>query len=566
MHPHFTLKQTDVRAVAVGATTMALINLCVMLGMGMIATAPLGSQAFPIGIAAAIVSAGVGGVMVSMLAPQRATITAPSSSLAIIYAAAAAHLVGQAGEGGPPLSELWAMLSLMVVVTGMLLVVMGTLRLSDAVSYMPLPVNIGFVSGIGLLVIASQLPSLLGGRPGGTVAQMLEAMHQFKPGAVAVGAVAAWLTFRAPSSRIASYGPLAALVAGTSLHHALVWTSGHEVMGPTLGGVEVVSSVQWTWQAIPYLRSGEWLGEALVNVLPFAFLLAFQAAMNTSFTSAAMASPGGKRKSAYQLLQAQGVANIACGCLGALPVSTNSPLSLMAVQHGPGSRLPALSGVVVVAAAIAASALLGLLPLAAFAGVLIVSGARMIDARIWHLLRNLYAVRRRVDTAMNLLVIGTVASLLLADRVVAGILAGIALELAHLALRAVYLQRSGAFGPLQAQDTGTRDASLRERGVEILRVDGLLYFGNVPSFAKRLSQLPADTRHLVLDFSATTHVDITAVHTLHRELQGLAANGVQTRFSGVRPGEGPLGHLAAAGPLMAGRPCYANLEGAVEFI
>jgi sulfate permease, SulP family len=556
--------RVKLRAVAICATTMALINLCVMLGMGTLATAPLGPQAFPIGIAAAIVASAVGGVLVSIIAPQRATITAPSSSLVIIYAAAAAHLVAQGG-GELTLMELWAMLSLMVVVTGMLLIVMGTLRLSDVVTYMPLPVSIGFVSGIGLLVIISQLPSLLGGRPG-TFAQAMEALQQFKPGAVAVGALAAWLTFRAPCSRIASYGPLAALTAGAALHHILVWTSGEDVVGPTLGGVEIASSVQWTWQALPSSFSGEWLGDTLVLVLPFAFVLAFQAAMNGAFTSASMSSGGGKRRSIYQVLQAQGLANIVCGCLGAFPVSTNAPLSLIAARHGPGPRLPVASGMVVIAAGVLASGLLGLLPLASFAGVLIVSGALMIDVRIWHLLRSLYAVRTRVDTAMNLLVIATVAGLLVTGRVGEGIVAGVALELAHLGLRAVRLRRSGALAASAQPDAGTHDASLRERGVEIVRVQGPLFFGNVPNFASRLADLPGSTRHLVMDFSRATHVDLTAIHTLHRELNGLAANGVQARFSGIRPGEGPLGHLPPQGPLIAGRPCFTHLSGAVDSI
>jgi len=554
----------DVKAMVIGASTMALINLCVMLGMGTLATSPLGPQAFPIGIAAAIVASAVGGVFVSLLAPHRATITAPSSSLAVLYAAAAAHLVAQGG-GELTLLQLWAMLSLMVVVTGMLLIVMGTLRLSDIVTYMPLAVSIGFVSGIGLLVILSQVPSLLGGRPG-TIAQAVEALHQFKPGAIAVGAVAAWLTFRAPSSRIASYGPLAALLSGTALHHLLVWTSGPDVVGPTLGGVEIVSSVQWTWQALPSVFSGEWLGETLVLVLPFAFVLALQSAMNSAFTAASMSTAGGKRKSIYQVLQAQGVANIVCGGLGALPVSTNAPLSLLAVRHGPGPRLPALSAVLVITAAVVASTLLGLLPLASFAGVLIVSGALMIDVRVWHLLRNLYAVRTRVDTAMNLLVIGTVASLLLSGRVGEGIAAGLALELAHLGLRAVRLRRSGAPPSLEAPETLMPDATLREQGVEIIRVNRSLFFGNVPNFAARLAELPATTRHLVMDFTRAAHVDLTAIHTLHRELNGLAARGIQTCFAGVRPGEGPLGRLPARGPLMAGRPCFPSVEGAVDSI
>lgn len=558
--------RTEVRAVAIGATTMGLINLCVQLGMGMLATAPLGPQAFGLGIAAAIVSAAIGGLVVSLLAPQRATLSAPSSSLAILYAAAAAHLVAQGG-GELSLLQLWAMLSLMVVVSGMLLVVMGTLRLSDAVSYMPLPVSIGFVSGIGLLVIIAQLPPLLGGRPGSSLAGALGSLQAFKPAAFAVGALAAWLTFRAPGSRIASFGPLAALAAATALHHVLARTSGPDAVGPTLGGVEIVSSIQWTWQALSSQFSGEWLGDALVAVLPFAFVLAFQAAMNTAFTAASMATPGTRRKSIYPLVQAQGVANIACGMVGALPLSTNAPLSLLSARHGPEARLPALSAVLMITAAVAGSALLGLPPLAAFAGVLVVSGARMIDERIWQLLRNLYRVRRRADTAVDLLVIATVAGLLVTGRLGAGIAAGLALELAHLALRAIHLRRSGPLFPRGGvPDTTAQDSRLRAQGVEILRVDRPLFFGNVPQFANRLADLPGNTRHLVLDFSRVSLVDLTAVHTLHRELNGLAAQGVKTCFSGVRPGEGALGHLQRGGPLIADRPCFDSLDVAVDSI
>ncbi len=552
----------DLKAFVVGTTTMGLINLSVMIGMGTLATSPLSAEASSLGIAAAIISSVVGGLLASLMAPMRATITAPSSSLAIIWAALATSLLAK-GAADTSMMHLWALMSLTVVISGMLLVVLATLRMSDIVTYMPLPVSIGFVSGIGLLVILSQLSSWLGGRPG-TLAHAVQAFHDIRPGAVAVGAIAIWLAWRASSSRISSYGPLAALAAGTGLHHLLAWTSGEQALGPTLAGVAILPALQWTWQALPSVFSLDWLSDNILDVLPFALLLAFQSGMNGAFTSASMSNLG-RRRSIYPLLQSQGLANIVCGTVGALPTSTNAPLSLLAARHGPEPRVATASCVLIVFAAVVASGVLELLPLAAFAGVLIVSGVRMVDVRIWQLLRDLYAIKTRADTAINLLVILAVIAMVLNGRVGQGVALGIFLEFIHLTVRALRLRRHSPPAAAELPDTQVLDTSLRDRGVEVVRANGTLFFGNVPRFANRLTDIPRETRHLVLDFSRVSHLDLTAIHTLQKELHGLAASGVQTRFSGVRAGEGPLGQLLSRGPL-AGSPCFADVDGAVESI
>ncbi|MFD0666812.1 SulP family inorganic anion transporter [Ramlibacter sp. MAHUQ-53] len=557
--------QVDVHKAVVGAGTMALITLCWMLGVGALAAGPLGPALTPVGVAAAIVSALAGGLLVTLLAAPRAQVTAPSSSIAVIYAGLAATLAGR------PAPEVWALLSLCVVVCGMLLILAGTLRACDAVHYLPLPVSIGFISGIGLLVIDTQVPSLLGGRPGllQDGAALAAAAGSIRPGALLVGGVAALITWRAPRHRHGAYGPLAALAAGTALHHALDGLPGPlPWVGPTLGSVDLAAGLAWSSAVLPaYLSSPEWLGPALLEVLPFALVLAFQAAMNGAVTAASLGTVLATRTDLYRVLQAQGVANVLCGGLGALPVCTNAPLSLLAVRFAPYPRLAVLACGFLLVAAVAATGSIGQLPLAAFAGVLVVSGARTIDSRIAALAGRAWRGPARWQAAANLGVIAAVAGLTVSGHVVLGIGLGLALEVLlflwnlprrHPAGTPAGRRWRDRFAACEAVMTGLGRAK-----VQVLRVGEAVFFGNVSGLTQALARLPAGTTHVVMDLSRTHYLDLTALHALDHAMERIAVQGIETLLCGVDRAGRPLRGLHLAAPALTKRPRFASAEAAL---
>jgi SulP family sulfate permease len=541
---------------AAGAATMALVNLSWMLGVGTLTAAALGAEALPVAVGCAVASSVIGGLLVTLMARAPATVTSPTSSMAVIYVGLATHL---SASGARSLPEVWAMLSLAVTLTGVILLLAGAVRLSGLVKYLPRPVTIGFVSGVGLLVMVSQLPSMLGWRPG-AYPNPWDFLAHVRPAAVTVCMVCAWVAWSAPRLGIGPQGPLAALAVGTVLHHALAAVLGPSAVGPTLGGLEVDAALEWSWGAfLNYVGPG-WLGASVLQVLPFAAVLAFQAAMNAALTAASLPAGMAPRRGVDGVLRAQGVANLICGLVGSLPVSTNAPLSLMAARHCPAPVMGALSCALVLLAAAVAAPALALLPLAGFAGVLLVSGARMIDPSVLHLLGGLLRPGLRRESAGNLLVIGCVAGFLVSGQVGVGVAVGISLELA----RAMWRWSS----PLNlAVLSGHHEASAPADAAPrhpIVQVRGALFFGNAPRLVKTLAGLQPGKDAIVLDLSGLAYADLTAAHVLVRELDRLVASGLDVLLAGIPAHCAHVAQLWHAPAKAQRRPAFEALAPALE--
>ena len=170
------------------ASSLAIICLAVLVAVGTLGVGALGREHLARGVVAALLAAIVGGIWVAATLRAPAAITSPASSVVVIYAALAADLAAR----GHSFAQIWVGLSLCVVLMGVLLVFAAWMRIADAVKFLPSPVTAGFVTGIGLLIIWAQVPSLLGleGRlashGSGTLTELV------KPGALATGAAAAF--------------------------------------------------------------------------------------------------------------------------------------------------------------------------------------------------------------------------------------------------------------------------------------------------------------------------------------------------------------------------------------
>src|SRR5688572_10886198 len=104
------------------AVTLALVNLSMLLGIGALSATPFGPAMLAMGVVAAFVAATVGGLVATALARVSAEISAPAASIGVIYAALAADLVARAGSS-VDVGEIWASLSLAVVLMGALLLI-----------------------------------------------------------------------------------------------------------------------------------------------------------------------------------------------------------------------------------------------------------------------------------------------------------------------------------------------------------------------------------------------------------------------------------------------------------
>ena len=555
------------------AASLAIVSLAVLVAVGTLGAGALGREHLARGVVAALVAGILGGTWVALALRAPAAITAPASSVVVIYAALAADLAAR----GHDFAQVWFALSLCVVLTGVMLVFAAWMRIADAVKFLPSPVTAGFVTGIGLLVIWAQVPPLLGleSRLSTQASGALAAL--FRPGALATGVAAAFVAWWWPRRKWPGPGALAALIAGTSVHHLLDAAGLAASVGPMLGPLDIpaaaAESALAAWQGArpaPLLATVQ-------HVLPYAAFLVLQAVMNAAVNASTAAMAMGVQPTPLdRLLRAEGFANIVCGAVGAMPVTSSAPLTVPAVRLRASHRTVVLAFLFLLAALLLAGRLLSQVPIAALAGILVISGYSLVDkwalglaARVWR-----GGWRRESQALMNLALVAAVAAAFFAGGVPVALLVGAVLAML---LLAVNLSRTTTFtvveGPALASTRSwapaqaERLATLRHQLV-VVRPRGGLFFGTADQLERRLAELPGAVRYCIVDLSHTTTIDATACQMLAAGARRLQVRGVGLLLAGVPPSSARAADLVAQGLVTPGGTAswFEDTDHAVESV
>ena len=247
----------------------------------------------------------VGGFLVSALGGSRFQIGGPAGAFIVLVAAT----VAQHGLDG---------LLLATMLSGVILIGIGLLRLGTFIKYIPYPVTVGFTAGIAVIILASQLKELLGltlagGEPGPIVPKLgalAGALPTVNPAAVAVAvmAIAGILAVR----RFRPHWP--AFLIAVVLTSAIAWALGLpvETIGTRFGGIP---------DALPAPRLPEISVERVVALLPSALSFALLGGIESLLSAVVADSMTGRRHRSNCELVAQGVANIASALFGGICVT-----------------------------------------------------------------------------------------------------------------------------------------------------------------------------------------------------------------------------------------------------
>ncbi len=299
----------------------------------------------------------VGGFVVSVLGGSRFQIGGPAGAFIVLVAATGAKL----GLEG---------LLLTVLLSGLMLVVMGVLKLGSLIRHIPHAVTVGFTCGIAVTILASQLKDFgglhLAGAEPGPFLPKLAALHQalptLNPSAFAVGLGSAALIFFLRWWRPAWPGMLIA-VAIASFAVALLRLPA-ETIGTRFGGLP-------HGLPVPHLpaMSAALLWKVLPSALSFTLLGGVESLLSAKVADG---MTGRKHRSNMELV-AQGVANMVSALFGG--ISVTGTIARTATNIRAGARTP-LSGIMhsafLLLFILMAAGLASYVPLAALAGVLVV--------------------------------------------------------------------------------------------------------------------------------------------------------------------------------------------------
>ena len=474
------------------------------------------------GLATAI----VGGFLVSALGGSRSQIGGPAGAFIVLIAAA----LQQHGLDGLILATLMA---------GVLLALMGLLRLGAYVQFIPFPVTVGFTAGIAAIIFASQIKPLLGlTLPGPEPAELLHklpalwaALPTASPATVALsaGTIALMLALK----RFRPHWPrmLIAVVAASLAAWALRLP---------------VATIQGTFGALPpHLPAPRLPALSLdkaVEVLPVAVSFALLGAIESLLSAVVADGMSGERHDSNTELLAQGAANIGAALFGGFCVT--GTIARTATNVRAGARSPVsgmLHAVFLLAFLMVAAPLVGYIPLAALAAVLTLVCWDMVEKPA------IAALTRasRGDAAVLYVTLGLTLVRDLTEAIVVGFGLGAMLFIHRMSGEVEVAPEAPARRPDEAADPE----------VMIYRVSGALFFGAVSAVAAVLERLDDDHKVIIVDFAEVTLADSSAAHMIeglaHKaQRRGMAVwlTGAGPRLRrellthGVRP---PLVHYAA---------------------
>lgn len=397
---------------------------------------------------------------------------------------------------------------------GLFQISFGFLRLGRYVALLPRSVTIGFLVAVGVLVFDSQLPRLLG-----LPAEITFLRHATSADIASgtswpialIGLSSVLVIVLSPRLLPRVPGPLMGLVVGVSL--ALL-----------IRGVPTVDAFELTF---PHPRLPDFGALHLSILIPEAFALALIASIDSLLCALSVdARTGGPKTRADQELVAQGLANMACASLGAMPVAAAVVRSMAAVEAGATTRLAPLAqafllGLVMLVLGHAVS----YVPLVALASVLLVVGYRLLEFRS---LRRLWMTDRS-----ELLVVAATAVGIIASDFVIGVAIGVAAALLQFAAK-----QNALFHVEQrrAPDSPTHS----------LLLTGPLFFGTQSRLDSRIDSIEPGGR-VVVDLSGITILDDSGNASLLLAIERLASKVEEVWLHGAPAGHDPsfATHLVA---------------------
>ena len=520
----------------------ALSTLALVLSVGMLAFAPLGMQAAPIGIAAGFAGVVVGGLVYMVLSSTAARLGGPSSATALILAGLLAQVLGDPAlelSTAQGLSALIALSATTVVLMGLLQIGFALLGLGRIAGYVPQPVLAGFMNGVAVLILLSQLPVLLG-LPALNLITDTTALAGAQPLTLLVGlgtAATIWLlAWKWPGAP----APLIALLLGSAIFGALALGLPQARLGPLVGALPQGALLPDS--LLPLARSDalSLLQRHALAVLTTAAVLAVIGSLESLLSAAATDQLTQTRHEPRRDLLALGVANIASGICGGLPLVMSRLRAVMMIQTGHhGLRAVFVSSAALAAIYYAGGPLLALLPKAVLAGLMVTMAVALIDHWTRQLLRQLQAGERSADLWMSLLVVAVVCAVTVSMGFLPGIGAGVLLAMGVFVRS---MNRSLLRGRCTAAERPSRrihgpaqEALLRSarQRITVLDLEGALFFGSAARLASAARQLPPDSRCLVLDLQRVSTIDESGAVTLQQLSWLLGRRGIDLLLAGV---------------------------------
>ena len=502
-----------------------------------------------VGAAAGLITAIVAGFVAAVFGGSNFQVSGPTGAMTVVLLPIVARFGASAVVP-------------VAIMAGGIVLAMGLFGLGRAVSFIPWPVVEGFTIGIAIIIFLQQVPLALDvPRPEGdnTAIVAFRALQSADWGvaiqSLAVVALVVVVLVVMPRLNKAVPWSIIAIVLATVAVGLAGWQMSR--IGSLPDGLPAPS--------IPVLDASS-TGALFSAAIAVAALAAIESLLSARVADGMTSfADGVKSPSRYdpdRELVGQGLANIASGAFGGMPATGAIARTAVNVRAGARTRVSAMvHSLVLIVVVVAGGGLVAVIPLAALAGVLMVTAVRMIDRRV--------ALSVLRSTRADALVMVVTAAATVALDLILAVEIGIAIA-AGLALRALAQSSTmdreevASSDTIGATESGPSEQALLHEHIAVYRLDGALFFGASQRFLDELVDV-ADVRVVVLRLGGIRMLDASGAHALEEIIDDLQGRGIAVILQGIRPEHvATLEAVGTFGALVSAHHAVESLSEAID--
>ncbi len=458
--------------------------------------------------AAGMVTAIIAGVLIGGLSGAPYQISGPTGAMSAV-------LILLAQKYG--LNGIW----IAGVLSGILLLVIGILRLGRFIAYIPAPVITGFTSGIALIIAIGQIDNFLGVKTPGVESAALKLIGYFResftldPRAIILGLIVIVTMIALPQKLNARFpASLLGIIIATAVAVMTNWD------------VKLIGDIPQTLLLDDRLNINTFLSVNLNDLVAPTLTITALGAVESLLCGAVASNMTGIRLQANQELIAQGVGNIVIPFFGGVPATAAIARSSVGIKAGGQTRMVSIiHAIMLLASMFFLAPLMARIPLAALAGVLIMTAWRMNE---WEAIQ--YIFKHKFKTAIITFAITMIAT--------------VTLDLTQAILIGAFLSGAVFLNQIASIDIAIQDVDpdrMRQRGMDIVGdckhikvayLTGPLFFAATGNFNEAFANLK-QTHTLILSMRGVPLIDTSGLQALIHLHEKLKHSGDVLMIAGI---------------------------------
>lgn len=465
-----------------------------------------------------LVTAIIGGFIVSLLGGSNVQIGGPTGAfIVIVYG-----IIQNFGIEG---------LAIATVIAGIILLLMGVLKLGTVIKFIPYPIVVGFTSGIALTIFTTQMKDLFGLTmdkvPADFVSKWIAyggAFHTFHIEALAIGIASIFIIVLSPRLTKKIPGSLIAIILLTIVVYVLRNHFGITTI-ETIGDRFTINASLPKPTPIPFNM------ETINLLLPSAFTIAILGAIESLLSATVADGVTGDKHNSNTELIAQGAANIIVPIFGGIPVTGAIARTMTNINNGGRSPIAGIiHAVVLLLILLFLGPLTKHIPMACLAGVLIIVSYNMSE---WQTFRSLMKnPKSDVSVLLATFFLTVIFDLTIAIEI--GLLIAMLFfmrrvaETTHVSVTTDEIDLSG-----EGEIRHDEEILTLPKGVEVYEIDGPFFFGIANKFDGVMKIMGDKPKVRIIRMRKVPFMDSTGLHNLESLLRLSKAEHIHLILSGV---------------------------------